>query len=121
MKRMRILNPKKNNKEDLNKSSNDFLNNIDLVNKVIHQPIRLQIISLLMVVEHVDMLYLKKQFQITWGNLSTHVSKLESAGYLTMTKAIVEKRTYTTLAITQAGRKDFEVYRNKMKSILNFS
>jgi DNA-binding MarR family transcriptional regulator len=93
---------------------------VSSVNKVIHQPIRLQILSLLSVVKKVDMIYLKKNLGVTWGNLSSHITKLESAGYIQVDKQIIERKMYTTLQITPLGKDTFQTYRQTMKKFLQF-
>ena len=96
--------------------SNDDRNDID---KVIHEPARLKIIAQLYVVEGADMVFLMRQTKLTWGNLSSHVTKLESAGYIEVTKDFVDKKPRTTLKLTIEGRKAFERYRKNIKQMLD--
>lgn len=88
------------------------------INKLIHEPARLMIISLLYVVESADFLWIKGQTGLTDGNLSSHLSKLESAGYVTVEKSIKNKKTNTLLKLSKGGRKAFEAYRKKLTQIL---
>ena len=88
------------------------------INKLIHEPARLMIISLLYVVESADFLWIKGQTGLTDGNLSSHLSKLESAGYVTVEKSIKNKKTNTLLKLSKGGRKAFEEYRKKLTQIL---
>jgi DNA-binding MarR family transcriptional regulator len=55
------------------------------------------------------------QIDLTWGNLSTHMSKLEEAGYLEVEKSFKGRRPNTTLRLTPRGRKAFQEYARKMK------
>jgi DNA-binding MarR family transcriptional regulator len=55
------------------------------------------------------------QTGLTWGNLSTHMSKLEEAGYLEVEKSYKGRRPNTTLRLTPQGRKAFHEYVQKMK------
>ena len=88
------------------------------IDKVIHEPARLKIIAQLYVVESADMVFLMRQTKLTWGNLSSHVAKLEQAGYVKITKEFVEKKPRTTLELTTNGRKAFEKYRKTIKRML---
>lgn len=89
------------------------------IDKIIHEPARLMIISLLYVVESADFLWIKGQTKLTDGNLSSHLSKLESAGYITVEKSIKNKKTNTLLKLSNGGRKAFEEYREKLTQILD--
>ena len=76
------------------------LKNLD---KLIHEPARLMIISQLYVVESADFLFLQHQLEITPGNLSSHLSKLEDAGYVEIVKEFIEKKTYQKLYLKAKG------------------
>jgi len=89
-----------------------------ILDKLIHEPARLMIISLLYVVESADFVWIKGQTGLTDGNLSSHLSKLESAGYVTVEKSIKNKKTNTLLKLSNGGRKAFEEYRKKLTHIL---
>jgi len=88
------------------------------IDKLIHEPSRLKIVVQLYAVESADFVYLKRQIGLTWGNLSAHLSKLESAGYVEITKTIVSKKTQTILRLTNKGRESFEVYSKNLKKVL---
>lgn len=88
------------------------------IDKLIHEPARLMIISLLYVVESADFLWIKRQTDLTDGNLSSHLSKLESVGYVTIEKSIKNKKTRTSIKLSSGGRKAFEEYRKKLTQIL---
>ena len=60
------------------------------VNRIIHEPNRLMIMAQLYIVESADFLFLQTQTGMTSGNLSTHLSKLESAGYVEVTKEFID-------------------------------
>jgi len=61
------------------------------INLLIHAPARLTILSILYVIESADMVFLLRQTGLTWGNLSTHLSKLEEAGYNQIDKSFKGK------------------------------
>jgi DNA-binding MarR family transcriptional regulator len=87
------------------------------INRLIHEPARMAIMSLLYVVESADYLFLVNQTGLTWGNLSAHLSKLEEAGYVEVEKTFKGKRPNTTLRLTEKGRQAFRQYALQMKQI----
>jgi DNA-binding MarR family transcriptional regulator len=88
------------------------------VDRVIHEPARYQIMALLSVVDNADFLFLLTRTGLTRGNLSSHVSKLETAGYVTITKQFVDKIPRTLYEITPWGREAFGEYRRIMRKKL---
>ncbi|MCJ7650481.1 MAG: transcriptional regulator [Candidatus Lokiarchaeota archaeon] len=87
-------------------------------NRLIHEPARLLIISLLYVVESADFVWIKGQTGLTDGNLSSHLSKLETAGYVIVEKRLKNKKPNTLLKLSEGGRKAFEKYRKNLTQIL---
>jgi DNA-binding MarR family transcriptional regulator len=77
------------------------------------------ILSHLYVVESADFLFLKRQTGLTSGNLSSHLSKLEEAGYVEIKKEFMAKKPHTMLSLTAAGRKAFKAYMEKMKQVFD--
>jgi len=71
----------------------------------------------LYVIESVDFLFLMRQTGLTFGNLSSHLSKLEAAGY-EVKKEFVGKKPHTMLRLTEKGRAAFGKYRKDMKHVL---
>lgn len=92
------------------------LNHID---RIVHEPGRLKILSQLYVIESADFLFIMQQTGLTQGNLSSHISKLEAAGYVEVQKAFVKKRPKTLLRMTRMGREAFEAYVTEMKRLLD--
>lgn len=90
----------------------------ETLDKVIHEPARLLIMTHLYVVTDADFVYLKRATHMTAGNLSTHLTKLEAAGFVKITKSFEDKKPKTTLKLTAKGRKAFEVYRKNVLKIL---
>ncbi|NIV92093.1 transcriptional regulator [candidate division KSB1 bacterium] len=72
----------------------------------------------LYVVESADFTYLMRQTDLTWGNLSSHMSKLEEAKYIEVIKEFKGKRPNTMLKLTKRGRKAFRQYRQQMLDVL---
>jgi len=87
------------------------------INKMIHEPARLLIIAHLFVVESADFLFLQRQTGLTWGNISSHLRKLENAGYVAVEKEFIDKKPHTTLKLTDKGQKAFQEYRKNMKQV----
>jgi DNA-binding MarR family transcriptional regulator len=94
-------------------------NNLQSVDKVIHEPARLNIMAHLYVVESADFLFIMRQTGLTFGNLSAHMSKLEAAGYIKIIKEFVGKKPHTMLKLTEKGKQAFDEYRKKMKHFFN--
>jgi DNA-binding HxlR family transcriptional regulator len=87
------------------------------IDKLIHEPARLLIISHLYVVESADFLFLMRQTNLTFGNLSSHLGKLEKANYVNIKKEFVGKKPHTMLKLTKKGRDAFLNYRKRMKKV----
>jgi DNA-binding MarR family transcriptional regulator len=90
---------------------------IQNIDRLIHEPARLMIMAQLYVVQSADFLFLQHQTQMTPGNLSAHLSKLEDAGYIEIIKEFVERKPHTALALTKKGRNAFKQYRRNIKQI----
>ena len=71
----------------------------------------------LYVVESADFLFLMKQTGLTFGNLSSHMTRLEEAGYIRVDKEFKDKKPNTRLSLTDAGREAFEDYKDNMKQL----
>ena len=89
------------------------------LNPLLHSQLRLAIMSILMNVEEADFVYLKEKTESTAGNLSVQLDKLSSAGYISIDKTFVGKKTRTTCRVTGLGRKAFEEYVDALKEYLN--
>lgn len=92
--------------------------NIKDVDRLIHEPSRLMIMAQLYVVQSADFLFLQNQTKMTPGNLSAHLSKLENAGYVEVTKEFLDRKPHTALALTKKGRAAFKDYRRKVKQFV---
>lgn len=85
---------------------------------LIHAPTRLAILSILGTVANANFTFLKEATETTDGNLSTHLTKLETAGYITQTKIFVDKKPQTLCAITDTGRQAFKSYLDQLEEIV---
>ncbi len=104
-----------NSKKSQNKDKFNELMDID---KDIHEPARLMILSYLYVVESADFVFLRGQTGLTWGNLSAHITKLEQKEYVVTQKEFIQKKPRTMVELTDKGRQALLAYRKKMKKIL---
>lgn len=86
---------------------------------LLHSQLRLAVMSILMNVEEADFVYLRESTESTAGNLSVQLDKLSSAGYISVTKGFVGKKTRTTCRVTEKGRKAFENYVDALKRYVN--
>lgn len=88
------------------------------VDRILHEPNRLMITTILYTAEEADFLFLLQQTALTKGNLSAHLSKLEKAGYVDIEKTYRGKVPQTLCRLTKTGRKAFEDYRRQLNNIL---
>lgn len=86
---------------------------------LLHSQLRLAVMSILMNVEEADFVYLKEKTDATAGNLSVQLDKLSSAGYISIKKGFVGKKTRTVCHVTEEGRRAFEEYVEVLKQYLN--
>jgi len=89
------------------------------IDQVIHAPARLMVMTYLYVVESADFVFLMRMAGLTWGNLSTHLSKLEGAGYVSIEKTYQGKKPLTVIRMTERGRAAFREYKKSMQRLLS--
>jgi DNA-binding MarR family transcriptional regulator len=83
---------------------------IGKLDDVIHGRVRLGIMAYLADAEAADFTELKALLEVTQGNLSVHLRKLEEAGYISIDKSFVDRKPLTRVRMTPAGRKAFAAY-----------
>jgi DNA-binding MarR family transcriptional regulator len=88
------------------------------VNRIIHEPARLMILTVLNTVDSADFLYLLRATGLTKGNLSAHLSRLEEAGYVQIEKTFQGKIPLTVCRLTQQGRQAYRAYLADMKEVV---
>jgi len=88
------------------------------IDRIIHEPARLNIMLFLYVVEKADFVYLVHKTGLTRGNLSVHLQKLEQSEYVQITKEFVNRMPHTLIQLTPKGRNAFTSYRETIKSLL---
>lgn len=98
---------------------NEDVRNLIDVDRVIHEPARLMIVAVLSAVEQADFLFLLNATALTKGNLSSHLSRLEEAGYVEIEKTFDGKTPRTICRLTQAGQEALEAYREQMRAVIS--
>lgn len=98
---------------------NESLRDVVAVDRLIHEPARLLIVATLSALEEADFLFLLNATKLTKGNLSSHLSRLEEAGYVAIDKTYAGKIPRTVCRLTAAGRAALEQYRQQMKAIVD--
>jgi len=86
--------------------------------RLVHEPGRLLVLACLAVVTRADFLYVMRETGLSQGNLSSHLSKLEAAGYVSVEKTFVGKVPRTVLQLTQEGREALRSYRSRLMDAL---
>ncbi len=89
------------------------------IDRMVHEPARLMVLSYLDAVQSADFVFLMRLTGLTWGNLSSHLSKLEEGGYVAAEKAFVNKKPHTMIRLTDQGRAALQSYREVMQRVLN--
>ena len=89
------------------------------IDRVIHEPARLLLMAHLYVVDEADFVFLLVRTGLTAGNVSSHMKKLVSAGYVEVEKAFVRNRPQTTYRLSTDGRAAFDDYVETMDGILS--
>lgn len=83
---------------------------IGKLDDVIHGRVRLGIMAYLADADAADFTELKNLLEVTQGNLSVHLRKLEDAGYISVDKSFVDRKPLTRVRMTPAGRAAFAAY-----------
>lgn len=96
----------------------DNLRSLTDLDRIVHEPARLLILTILSTVESADFLFLQREAGLTKGNLSAHLSKLESAGYIKIEKTFKGKLPLTICKLTGSGRRAFELYRQQLQKFI---
>lgn len=89
------------------------------LDRVVHEPARLAIMAVLYTVEGADFIYLLHSTGLTKGNLSSHLMRLEEAGYVQISKGFRGKVPQTTCALTVPGRAAFQAYHQRLREAVD--
>lgn len=93
------------------------LKELATLDRVIHEPARLMIVTVLYAVTQADFLYLQRECGLTQGNLSSHLLKLEDAKYVLIEKTFKGKYPLTICSLTPRGREAFAAYLPKIRAV----
>ena len=91
------------------------------LNPLIHQPTRLRIMAALASLEpdeKADFVFLRDLLELTDGNLSVHLQKLEQAGYVDIEKTFVDRRPKTWVSISPEGHDAFSEHVDALEEIV---
>jgi DNA-binding MarR family transcriptional regulator len=88
------------------------------LDRVIHERVRLAIVSALASAQSLSVNELKELLDITDGNLSVHARRLEEAGFIACEKSFVDRMPRTEFKLTAAGRKALHAYLGHMESLI---
>ena len=90
----------------------------DNIDSVIHERVRLAIVSALAVAPEMSFKELKTTLSLTDGNLSAHSRTLEDAGYIQIDKSFQGRKPLTTMRLTRKGRQAFQSYLDTLRGII---
>jgi len=96
----------------------DGLRGLAEIDRVVHEPARLMVLMCLYSVAKADFVFLLNATELSWGNLSSHVTKLEEAGYVHVEKGFAGKKPRTLVQLTPSGRRAVDAYRHTMHAAL---
>ncbi len=88
------------------------------LDRFVHEPARLAILVTLAIVEEADFVYLQRRTGLTAGNVASHASRLEEAGYLAVDKGTGGPRRRTVYRLTEAGHEALASYRRAISALL---
>ena len=95
------------------------LRSVTELDRMIHEPARLLILTILSAVASADFLFLQRETGLTKGNLSAHLSKLEEAGYIHIEKTFKGKLPLTICKLTTVGKKALAQYRQQLQDFID--
>jgi hypothetical protein len=96
---------------------NDQRNISQSPNRLIHEPARLAILTVLSSCRSADFVFLQRATELSKGNLSVQLTNLEQGGLIEITKEIVDKKMRTTVSLSRRGATDIEDYWQIMDDI----
>ena len=92
-----------------------------VLDRLIHEPARLAIMTVLSSVRAADFVFLQRATGLTKGNLSSHLTKLEEADLITIEKRFVKKRPNTSVTLTPEGKRRIADHWDKLEHLKSFS
>lgn len=92
-----------------------------VLDRLIHEPGRLAILTVLSSVKAADFVFLQRATRLTKGNLSSHLTKLEEAGLVEIEKRFLNKKPNTNVALTALGKERIAHHWDQLERLKNFS
>ncbi|MCT9930430.1 transcriptional regulator [Planotetraspora sp. A-T 1434] len=92
-----------------------------ILDRLIHEPGRLAILTVLSSVKDADFVFLQRATRLTKGNLSSHLTKLEEAGLVTIEKRFVNRKPNTNVTLTAIGKERIAHHWDQLERLRNFS
>ena len=92
-----------------------------ILDRLIHEPGRLAILTVLSSVEDADFVFLQRATGLTKGNLSSHLTKLEEAGLVEIEKRFIRKKPNTNVALTAVGRQRIANHWSQLERLKSLS
>jgi DNA-binding MarR family transcriptional regulator len=89
------------------------------IDRIVHSPPRLMILAYLAAVDSADFIFLMNQVGLTRGNLSSHLTTLEEAEYVSIKKEFIEKVPRTLIRLTDKGLEAIQTYREQMRTVID--
>jgi len=99
----------------MNKDDGNF--QMPEIDRIVHEPARLAILTVLSSCEEADFLFLERATKLSRGNLSVQLTRLEDACVIEIEKRIEHKRTLTTAKLTDRGRRALNAYWESMNAL----
>src|SRR5512138_3582961 len=96
----------------------DAVRSVTELDRLIHEPARLLIVTILATVATADFLFLQRETGLTKGNLSAHLARLEEAGYVKIEKTFKGKLPLTVCKLTAPGKKALSQYRQQLQDFM---
>ncbi len=103
---------------DKKKGGTKSLDRVMEIDKIVHEPARFLILAYLFFLNSADFIFLMNETGLTRGNLSSHLAKLESSGYINVNKKFLNRVPRTLLKITKKGRNALLDYKEEMSAVL---
>ena len=88
------------------------------LDEIIHSRIRLAVMAVVISVDEAEFTYLKEKVNTTDGNLSSHLKKLEEAGYIAVSKSFENRKPVSRYMLKQKGKQAFEIYVKRLENML---
>jgi DNA-binding MarR family transcriptional regulator len=97
--------------------TNDAERTVSLPNRVVHEPARLAILTVLSSCASADFVFLQNITELSKGNLSVQLTNLEQANLIAIRKEIIDRKMRTSVSLTKRGASEIEEYWRTMDAI----